>query len=239
MSLVENLSLTTAASIASTLGLREIGSKAQPYRLLRSQAMPTPVGAARAWQGLDGMQLIYIGLAVPAIRLDSHMLFAFTAKDSQVPHFTLDAVQAGDHYAFHLDLIPRLELAVHRPYLERCYQPLTEAFSLGRSLPGLSPAELSPMQLALMSPWMLAHRANLAAMDGIAPISQRYLAHWLGLVQSGVDCEVHGLGPAARDVWHRSMLFDKAIDPVWHQVERLLGVEAASELNLLLQRGIV
>ena len=64
---------------------------------------PEPVGTVRLFSGGPIHKLVYIGLAVPMIGLDSHMVFAFTAPDSAVPHFTLDSVLAGPHFAFHLD----------------------------------------------------------------------------------------------------------------------------------------
>ena len=71
-------------------------------------------------------------IVVPPIQLDSHMMFAFTPSDSAVPHFTLDSVRAGDHHAFHLDLIPRLDLGAHLAYMDACFTPLTPTFDWGK-----------------------------------------------------------------------------------------------------------
>ncbi len=170
------------------------------------------------------------------IAMDSHMLFCFTPAASPVPHFTLDAVHAGGHYAFHLDLIPKVDLAVNLPYMRDVYLPLTAAHDEVKALPGLTPAHLSPMQLGVMSPWMLAHRATEEAMDSIGMASSKYLAHWATLHQDGLAAHAAALGaqPAQRDLAHRHVLFNREVDPVWAQVDRLLGHDGSEELRLLL-----
>ena len=83
-------------------------------------------------------RLVSCTIVVPPIGLDSHMLFAFTADDSPVPHFTVDSVRNGEDYAFHLDLIPRVDLAVSLAYMDQVFVPLTEEFERHRELDGLS-----------------------------------------------------------------------------------------------------
>ena len=195
---------------------------------------PEPVGAARLFRGGEGERLIYIGLTVPMIRLDSHMLFCFTDPKSTVPHFTVDAVAAGDHYAFHLDLIPRVDLAVNLEYMHAYYTALSPLYKEARAIEGLSPAELSPLQYAVMSPWMLAHRATPAAMDMVGLTVSRYLEHWLGLFARDYKTSLSGEQLAGRDLAHRGILFSREVDPVWGQVERLIGPEVCEELRLLL-----
>lgn len=242
MSLVKNLSLTTLQTLTGALKAQEEGSELEPHKVLRSAMSPAPVGVARSFRGQGGEQIIYIGLTVPAIHLDSHMLFCFTPPASIVPHFTLDAVHAGDHYAFHLDLIPRLELTMHPTYMREAYQPLTAHFQAGRAIPGLSPAHLSPMQIAVMSPWMLAHRASAESMDAVGRVCGQYLDYWRTLHDSGLPATRSTLSAATiatlpvRDYQHRSLLFSRELDPVWAQVDRLLG-EGESEALRLLLRG--
>ena len=236
MSIVKSLATTTLNSIASELKMREDGSEEHPHRLLRSPMAPNPVGSARKFHGPKGEQLIYIGLTVPMIQLDSHMVFCFTAAGSLVPHFTVDAVHAGDHYAFHLDLIPRVDLGVNLNYMREVYEPLTPAYKEASTIPGLSPAHLSPMQLAVMSPWMLAHRASPEAMDQVGLTCRRYLQHWQTLHASNLAGLAPAIGqkPAERDPAHRAILFSREVDPVWAQVERLLGRDASEDLRALL-----
>ena len=91
------------------------------------------VGSHRVLGIEGGVHLVYVGMTVEQFGLDSHMLFAFTPTSSPVPHFTLDAVLAGTQYAFHLDLIPRVDPGANLAYLDHCFAPLTEAHDACRS----------------------------------------------------------------------------------------------------------
>ncbi len=236
MSIVKNLALSTLDTIARSCQLKEVGSAAEPHKTLRSPMSPEPVGAARLFEGQQGERMVYIGMTVPMIHLDSHMVFCFTGPESVVPHFTVDAVHAGDHYAFHLDLIPRLDLAVNVAYMRCAYEALNAPHAQAKAIPGLSPAQLAPMQLAVMSPWMLAHRATETSMDAVGQVCGSYLDHWLALKKDGLREVSDKLGQdlAKRDLWHRSVLFSPEVDPVWRQVERLLGAPASEDLRSLL-----
>lgn len=198
---------------------------------LNSPMSPQPVGEIVVWEG-DGVDsMIYIGVAVPPIGLDSHMVFAFAPPDSTLPHFTLDSVQSGDYLAFHLDLMPRLELATNLGYMDQVFSPLTETFDLGRGLEGLSPAQLGPRQIALMSPWMLANRATVDGFAAIKPIVDAYRNHWLSIVQEPGDLAAGHNGARARDLLHRSNLFNPDVDRVWAQMDRLLGEVTSAHLQ--------
>ena len=74
---------------------------------------------------------------------------------------------------------------------------------------------------------MLVHRADEAAFQGMGPIVDAYVEHWLGLVAAGLPAPVtESLADtdlAARDATVRANLFSPAVDPVWAQVSRLLG----------------
>ncbi|SNY66843.1 hypothetical protein [Paractinoplanes atraurantiacus] len=197
-------------------------------RELTSPMSPAPVGRIRVWRGTGTVvKVVNVSLVVPPIGLDSHMIFAFTAPDSGVPHFTLDAVANGDNYAFHLDLIPRVDLATSLSYLDTVFEPLTEIYTEVRGREGLTPAHLTPRQYALMSPWMLVSRATAAAFEGIGDAVDGYLGHWLSLLSSSIT----GID-TARDAQHRALLFSPAIDPVWSQTERLLGREQSESVRL-------
>ncbi len=50
-----------------------------------------------------------------------------------MPHFTLDSVLGQGSYAFHLDLIPRVELATHLTYVDWAHTPLTDDLRGGLS----------------------------------------------------------------------------------------------------------
>jgi hypothetical protein len=196
------------------------------------------VGSVRLFSGQPLFRLVTCSLAAAPMQLDSHMLFAFAPGHSAVPHFTLDSVKAGEHFAFHLDLIPRVDLGAHREYMEHVYQPLTETFEAAREIAGLSRAHLSPRQLAIMSPWMLAHRADESAFRAIEDTVRAYLAHWFDLLEQGVpDTALDGMSVEAlqaRNLANKAMIFSPDIDPVWHRIEGLIGAEAVAAQRALL-----
>jgi hypothetical protein len=163
------------------------------------------------------------------------MLFAFTAPDSAVPHFTLDSVFGGEHFAFHLDLIPRVDLGVNLDYINAALHPLTDEFQAVKQLEGLSPAHLSPRQYAIMSPWMLAYRANEAAFAAIEKSVNVYLDHWFNLAENGLATETTAEALAERDRRNRAILFSPEVDPVWEKVDRLVGAEMSARLRRILQ----
>ncbi|MGJ8686397.1 MAG: hypothetical protein ACSHWQ_02880, partial [Spongiibacteraceae bacterium] len=82
------------------------------------------VGHMRRFSGGPLFQVVTSSIVVPALQLDSHMVFAFTPSTSAIPHFTVDAVQAGEHHAFHLDLIPRMDLGSRLAYMNEVFAPL-------------------------------------------------------------------------------------------------------------------
>ena len=236
MSLAEKLSHKTLNAIVDHFGLTEHG---EPYKTLESPMSPAPVGNVRLFSGGPIHKMVYIGLSVPPIGLDSHMVFAFTAPDKPEPHFTLDSVLAGPHFAFHLDLIPRVDLGANLAYINEVLHPLGELVESARDIEGLSRAHLSPRQLAIMSPWMLAYRANEDAFAQIDGHVTRYLAHWFGVVEGGVSAETiqsldnHNF--ADRDQRNRNAIFSPEVDPVWAQVARLVGDDTSAELQELLR----
>lgn len=225
MTLAAQLAEKTLARITERFDLREV-------RTLPIERPPA-TAAMRVLAGGPVHKLVTVFMAFPPAGLDSHMIFAFTAPDSAVPHFTLDSVAAGEHHAFHLDLIPRVELGPNLAYMDEVYGPLTEAFGRGQQLPGLSKADLSPRQLALMSPWMLAARATDDAFAGIGDLVDVYLDHWIGLCERGVTAPV--VADPERDRRHREVLFDPDVDKVWGQVTQLLGAETSETIRLELR----
>ena len=229
MSLTGALSQDTIGAIAEALALTEVQNVE-----LTSAMDGSHVGTHRVLSD-DRVCLVYVGMAVEAFGLDSHMIFAFSSPASAVPHFTLDSVLAGSHYAFHLDLLPRVDPGAHLAYLNHCFQPLTAAHDATADLGGLSPAHLSPRQWQLMSAWMLAHRADESGFASIGPTVAAYRDHWLDLVHHGVPGEVLGGITEAeldeRDRRNRAAIFNPDVDPVWAQVDRLLGPKTSSQIR--------
>ena len=201
------------------------------------------IGQVRLFRGAPLFQVVSTNIQVPPIDLDSHMMFAFTPSDCPVPHFTLDSVRAGGHYAFHLDLIPRVDLGAHLAYMDACFAPLTAAFAKGQAAAGLSPAHLSPRQYAIMSPWMLAKRATPEAFVVIRELVDAYLRHWLSLVENGLPEsaleDVSAATLAHRDRRNKAIIFNRTVDKVWDQITPLVGEDAVErQIDLLRQTGV-
>ncbi len=191
------------------------------------------VGYMRRFTGNPMFQVVTSSIVVPALQLDSHMVFAFTPSDSAVPHFTVDSVCAGEHHAFHLDLIPRMDLGSQLAYMNEVFLPLTESWERGSAIEGLSRAHLSPRQLGIMSPWMLANRATESAFVEIGSVVDDYLNHWFGLVENGLSTEaLNGLSASElieRDRRNKFAIFNADVDPVWQRIAPLVGNEAAEK----------
>ena len=86
-----------------------------------------------------------------------------------------------------------------------------------------------------MSAWMLAHPADEAGFRAVFATVAAYRDHWLELVVDGVPDDVlDGVGGeqlAERDARHRDALFNPDVDPVWAQVDRLLGPDASARIR--------
>ena len=222
------------------MSLHEIQSEeGKPYTILTSPANAAPVGKVRLFAGLPIQKLVYVGITVPLMQLDSHMLFAFMPADSSVPHFTLEVIHTGSSFGLHLDLIPRVDLGANLSYIKFTLQPLTAEFEATKTIEGLFPANLSPQQYALMSPWMLAYRANEAAFLQLEKPVNSYLEHWLGLVKQGIPHEaivgIDSASLAKRDQLHREALFNPEVDPVWEKIAPLIGAEAGARIREILK----
>lgn len=231
----------TLQRLVETLGLQEQqGEAGGPWMPLVSQ-LPMVQGEAgnvRLFTGGGLFRVVTCSLAVEPIQLDSHMLFAFTPGSSAVPHFTLDSVKAGEHFAFHLDLIPRLDLGANLPYIDEVFDPLTEAFEAGSAIEGLSKAHLSPRQHAIMSPWMLANRANASAFTAIDETVRAYQQHWFELLAKGVSEQALGGATAqqlaSRNLANKRIIFDPRVDAVWDRITGMIGEEAVAKQRALL-----
>lgn len=241
-SLSQQLHDQTLRRIVERYDLREIeGLDGGPWLPLVSRLPMAQgrIGHVRVFRGGPITQIVSCTITVAAIGLDSHMLFAFTDTDSAVPHFTVDSVRNGADYAFHLDLIPRLDLAVALAYMDEVFAPLTETFKAHRDLPGLKAAQLDPRQYAVMSPWMLVNRADEAAFKATFAAVNTYLDHWFAVLERGVSSGAQaGSTPAqraARDAAHRAVLFNVDVDKVWKQIAPLVGADAVERMLGLLR----
>lgn len=233
---------STMDRLVNELSLREVlGDNGGPYLPLESAAPfhEGRCGQVRLFESDKVFRVVTCTLVAPAIHLDSHMVFVFTDSNSAVPHFTLDSVKAGEHFAFHLDLIPKTDIGVNLPYMNWAFTPLTEAYESSREIEGLTRAHISPLQNAIMSPWMLVHRADEAAFDRIGPLVASYMDHWFSLVNGTVPVDVteslEDNDLTARDAANKSLIFDPDVDKVWNQIRGLIGDEAVETTRALLK----
>ena len=255
--LAGKLSNKTLDSIIEHFGLEEVKGTAGGdfLPLVAPNFGNLDVGGLRVWDGGDGpiKKMVYIGVTVEAIGMDSHMIFAFTQPDSLVPNFTLDSVfstlppgmdpimpEGGTTYAFHLDLIPCVDLGVNLPYMEKCFIPLTDIQKECQSAEGVIPAMLSPAQNAIMSPWMLAQRVNSDDNyeAAVFPSADKYLNHWFDLVDNGIDdvaSDVIAGDPAEREKRNRALIFSRELDPVWQKIDMMVGAETSDYMITVLR----
>jgi hypothetical protein len=232
------LSVDKLEQIAQRTDVRELkGDDGGPHRRVLSAQDGQQIGQSRVFVG-DGVvkKVVYHEIAVEQIGLDSHMIFAFTDAASPVPHWTFDSVVAFGNHAFHLDLIPRLDLGANLGYMDDVYGRVTAAFENGLKQEGLSEAAIGPRQRAVMSPWMLAYRVDEELYPTIDVHVQAYLDAWFDMVDNGIAPEVAAQVDTARiaerDAANRSMIFNRALDPVWDQITPLMGMEQSEHLRL-------
>ncbi len=253
--LASRISHETLAKLIEHLDLDEVhGTDDGPAMQLTAPAFGNvEVGSFREWTGSGPVpRVVYIGISVEAIGLDSHMLFAFTDHASLVPTFTFDSVftnmppgadpnfpEGGAMYSFHLDLVPRCDLGINYSYSQRVYEPLSACRAAVLEADGVYEAQLSPMQRSIMSPWMLAQRVTPAAYeDHVFAAVDVYLEHWLGLLAAGISAEgVNGAWGSERDAANRELIFNREIDAVWAKIDGLLGPEVSETLIAALRRG--
>jgi hypothetical protein len=234
MSLAREIVQRSIDHLVGALGLEEVRREDGVFKLLRSEAMPDFSGSLRVFRGREHVErMISTSLFIPTRNHQTHMVFCFGAPDEPIPHFTLDSSDHGQgRYAFHLDLIPRVELGANLTHMRAVYGPLTEAFVHARSIEGLTPVNITPEQRSVMSSWMLVHGATEEAFtrcesELIAP----YREHFVTLCKqppTGVDVQ------PARDQAVRAALFDPSVDPVWGRVDRMIGAESTALLRGLL-----
>jgi hypothetical protein len=231
----QKLSLAKLAQIKERLGLEELtDGSGGPFRTVTSARDGSDCGETRILVG-DGAvkKVVYHALQADFIGLDSHMVFAFGAPDSLLPHWTFDSVLNAPDYAYHLDLIPRVDLAANLAYMDYVYGPLTEVFNTGREHPGILEARIGPRQRSIMSQWMLAYRVPAEEYPKIDTYVQAYLDRWYDLVDHGIPDEIAdsvvGATAAARDEANRGIIFNRDVDHVWDLITPLVG-DAQSEL---------
>ena len=120
--------------------------------------------------------------------------------------------------------------------MDGVYGPITDNFNTGRTLDGLSTAELTPRQRSIMSQWMLAYRATEEAYPTIEPTVAAYLDHWFNMLENGLPQDVldavKEVDLPARDEANRGMIFNRQVDHVWDMVTPLIGQDVSELMRL-------
>ena len=144
-------------------------------------------------------------------------------------------------YYHYRDVHQPYDAAPHysKPYMDEAFGPLSPIFDEAEKIEGLTKAHISQRQVALMSPWMLVHRATADAFEAIEKPVEDYLSHWLGLIDRGITTSATEAELSARNAANRSAIFNPDVDPVWNRVEQLIGPESTSGLCELLRVGSV
>ena len=241
----QKLSLAKLEQIKERLGLTELhGEDGGPFRPVTVARDGSVCGETRVLVG-DGVvkKVVYHAIQVEFIGLDSHMIFAFTDPSSPVPHWTFDSVLNHPTYAFHLDMLPRVDLGAHRKYMDFVYEPLNDTFNAGKNHPGISEAALVPRQRSIMSQWMLAYRVTEEEYPNMDQYVQAYLDRWYDLVDNGFPADVlesiSDVDLAARDAANRGMIFNREVDPVWDLIGPLVGDRGSEMLRAQLETNDV
>jgi hypothetical protein len=241
----QKLSLAKLEQIKERLGLTELhGENGGPFRPITSVRDGSEIGLTRILVG-DGLvkKVVYHAITVDFIGLDSHMIFAFTDPESAIPHWTFDSVLNDPIYAFHLDMLPRADMASHRKYMDFVYEPLNDDFEGGKTHTGTSEAQLTPRQRSIMSQWMLAYRVTAEEYPHMEPYVQAYLNRWYDLLDNGIPQEVldtlKDTDLAARDAANRAIIFNREVDPVWNLIGPLVGDVQSEMLRAQLETNEV
>lgn len=237
----QKLNTEKLEQLVTRAGLEEVkGEDGRSFKILTSLLDGEECGETRIFKGKGEIaKVVYHGLWVDQIGLDSHMIFAFTTPESPVPHWTFDSVQNKPVYAFHLDLIPRVDVGAHLAYMDGVLGPLTDMFQKEKENPGLSEAVLTPRQRSIMSQWMLAYRATEEAYPGLEPTVKGYLDHWFDMLDNGLSQEIldeiKDVDLAARDRANRSIIFNRDVDHVWNLITPLIGQDVSEVMRLNLE----
>ncbi len=154
MSLPASLVVPALEELVTRTGAVEtLGADGGPFLTLRTVDGGEPAGRVRVFSSERVPRIVYSNLDLAGRGMDTHMFYAFTAAGSAVPHFTLDAVATRGILAFHVDLVPRVDLATHVEYMDAVYLPLDELHREVTANEALTPASVPSRGRALMSPW--------------------------------------------------------------------------------------
>lgn len=184
-------------------------------------------------RGLD--KLVFLTLEDDD-QLDAAMLMVFGAEGSALPHLVLDVARVGRDYAVFVDLVHRVDLALHPAYVQRVYVSFSDVIEGLRKHPRLKTCAVPATLMPFVSPWMAGFRCKEAMLPQLYELVAPYVSVWLSL--HGAELPAVRLSPAElsqRDLLHRAALFSPAADPVWDVLGTVVGPLSAGRVVGLLQ----
>jgi hypothetical protein len=189
------------------------------------------IGELRIYRGRGRVQKVVSSrytLAAPVV--DSHSVLVFTQPESPVPHFALESVQLGCEIHLYVDLLPKRDLAVALPYLDRCYAPLSPIVSELERDARFRAVPVSLRHRALLSPWHVLSLHDPHDLEGAQSYVDRYVSHWASLLRSHAPELDSSPELATRDIAFRKTLFSRAVDPSWALRDRTIGRETVDRI---------
>ncbi|MCB9706253.1 MAG: hypothetical protein H6711_30680 [Myxococcales bacterium] len=241
MSAVSELSHHILTTILDALELHELhGADGGPALLLPLTVPDQPPARLRLWGGQAIGRLVSIEIEAPALALSAHILGAFAAPGSPLPHLFVDLVAARGSQSVAFDLLPRVDLAASVEWMDAVLTPLTAAHQELAEIEGARALPLNHRLRAFLSPWSAALECGEAALAGpLRRVIEAYVDHWLRLVGGALpeaaDLEHSPALLGARDHRYRAHLFSADVDPVWRRIAGLVGDAGASQLQAALR----
>lgn len=189
------------------------------------------VGELRVYRGRGRVQKVVSSrFALGNPSMDSHSVVVFTQPDCPVPHFGLDSVRLDTRVHLYVDLLPKRDLGVSLPYLDRCYVPLSdmrrELEQDARFTPSVAPLR----HRALLSPWHALYTLDPADLAAAEEYVDAYLSHWASLLRSKEPELDSSPELVARDVAYRKTLYSRDVDPAWGMLDRVIGHSTVDDI---------
>ena len=165
----------------------------------------------------------------------TQLFYAFSRPNSLMPHLAVEWSVHDDEVAMHVDLLPRVDLAVNADYVDEVYTALNPALDEVRALPDLLPDPLPPRRAVGFSPWLVAVRGPLGLASALAGTVDQYIDRWFALFSGGVSASVDPISNdpsrlVQRDRYPRVSLFPDD-DPQWARITRRCGLDRSAELR--------
>ncbi len=172
--------------------------------------------------------------------LEAAMLLAFGPPATALPHLLVDVARVGRDYGVFVDLVPRVDLAIHAQYLHRIYAPFTDVLDGFARHAGL---RMSPVPCSLrpfVSPWMAGFRCKAPVVHQLFELLAPYVSTWLALHGHELPpVRLESADLTGRDMLLRAGLFSSAADPVWDVLGTVVGpFQARRVLDLLRTHGV-